>query len=204
MTLSYSSLAEARRMLRASLRAQRRALSPATRKAASRAASQHFDRRFRLPAGARVALYASMPEEIDTTPLFELARRHGWQIYLPRIDRSRLGRRMRFVAVEGRRTRSNRLGIHEPDGSRVMGARWLDVVLVPLVGFDAKGMRIGMGAGYYDRAFAFRRWRTAWRGPLLVGFAYSLQQLPDITSAAHDVPLDAVITEKGMISCRTG
>jgi 5-formyltetrahydrofolate cyclo-ligase len=65
-------------------------------------------------------------------------------------------------------------------------------------------MRLGMGGGFYDRTFAFRNTHTRWRRPRLVGLAYSFQQLPMIASAAHDVRLDAVVTEKGVVRCRTG
>jgi 5-formyltetrahydrofolate cyclo-ligase len=75
---------------------------------------------------------------------------------------------------------------------------------LPLVGFDAHGMRLGMGAGFYDRAFAYRRWRRAWRGPRLIGVAYAFQQVPRILAAQHDVHLDAVVTDKGVLKCVTG
>jgi 5-formyltetrahydrofolate cyclo-ligase len=151
----------------------------------------------------RIALYAALPEELDATPLIELARRRGCRIYLPRIDRHSLGRKMQFVEISSRQ-RSNRLGISEPEGSRIIGARWLDVVFLPLVGFDARGVRLGTGGGFYDRAFAFRRWRTAWHTPQLIGLGYSFQQVEHITSAAHDVLMDAVVTEKGVVRCATG
>jgi 5-formyltetrahydrofolate cyclo-ligase len=61
-----------------------------------------------------------------------------------------------------------------------------------------------MGGGYYDRTFAFRNVRATWRGPRLVGLAYAFQQLPSITAAAHDVHMDAVVTDKGVVRCRTG
>jgi len=86
----------------------------------------------------------------------------------------------------------------------MIGAKWLDVVFLPLVGFDAHGVRLGMGGGYYDRAFAFRRWRTAWRSPRLIGLAYSFQQVESLTAAAHDVRLDTVITEERIIQCAIG
>jgi 5-formyltetrahydrofolate cyclo-ligase len=110
---------------------------------------------------------------------------------------------MRFVELTGRQ-RPNRLGIAEPEGSRMIGARWLDVVFLPLVGFDARGVRLGMGGGFYDRAFAFRRWRTAWHAPRLVGVAYAFQQVESLTAAAHDVRLDAVVTEERMVKCAIG
>jgi 5-formyltetrahydrofolate cyclo-ligase len=203
VTPSNSALGCARARLRKQLRAQRRAVTPAERTRAAKLVARNIDRKLGLRAGDRVALYCSLGDELDSAPLFTLARRRGWHIYLPRIERARLGRKMRFVEAGGH-ARKNRLGIIEPQTSRTLGARWLDLVLVPLVGFDVHGMRLGMGAGFYDRAFAYRRWRRTWRGPRLVGVAYAFQQLPQIVAAAHDVRLDAIVTEKEVFMCNTG
>lgn len=203
MTPSDSAFGAARARLRAQLRAQRRALTPAERARASVLVARNINRYLDLHAGARVGLYCALGDELDSEPLFALARRRGWRIYVPRIERARLSRKMRFVAAGGREQR-NRLGILEPQVARAIGARWLDVVLVPLVGFDVHGMRLGMGGGFYDRAFAYRRWRRAWRGPRLVGIAYAFQQVAPILAAQHDVHLDAVVTEKGIVRCVTG
>jgi len=69
-------------------------------------------------------------------------------------------------------------------------------VLVPLVAFDDAGNRLGMGAGYYDRSFAFRR--AAPSPPLLVGVGYEFQRVPALAAQPWDVPLDAVLTERGL------
>jgi 5-formyltetrahydrofolate cyclo-ligase len=198
-----AALASERKSMRRALRLKRRAVAPAERNANARAVTHHADCWLRLRPSWRIALYAALPEELDSTPLIELARARGCRLYLPRIDRHSLGRKMQFVAMDGRH-RSNRLGIAEPEGSQIIGARWLDVVFLPLVGFDSRGVRLGTGGGYYDRAFAFRRWRKVWHTPQLVGLAYSFQQLEVIIPAAHDVLLDAVVTEKGVIRCSTG
>lgn len=197
------SFTQVRKSLRASLRARRRAVTKTERTASAERIAHHVDCWLHLRPSWRIALYAALPEELDTTPLLELARARGCRVYLPRIDRHSLGRRMQFVEASDRH-RSNRLGIAEPEGMRVIGARWLDVVFLPLVGFDTRGVRLGTGGGYYDRAFAFRRWRKVWHTPQLVGLAYALQQVEAITPAAHDVLLDAVVTEKGVIRCATG
>ncbi len=110
---------------------------------------------------------------------------------------------MQFVEL-GTRQRVNRLGILEPHGARTLNARRLDMVFLPILGFDSQGVRLGTGGGYYDRAFAFRRWRTAWHSPRLIGIAYSFQQIDRITPAAHDVLLDAVVTERGILQCAIG
>jgi 5-formyltetrahydrofolate cyclo-ligase len=191
-----------RSALRQRLKKLRRAVPPAARRAAARAVAQHVRHHFNLRPGLRIAVYAPLPSELDCGPVAELARRHCCLIYLPRLTDLRR-RRMRFIEASGP-MRRNHLGILEPIHLRQLSARRLDLVFVPLVGFDAKGERLGMGAGYYDRAFHFLRHRRFWRHPRLVGLAYSFQQVPHIEGASHDVRLSAVITEKGPIKCNTG
>ncbi len=200
VTPPESSLEHARTSLRASIRRLRRSVSPAERARAARSVATIADHELRLHRGTRVALYASMPEELDTTEVIGLALRRGCRVYLPRIHGHRLARAMHF-AESGERQRFNRFGIPEPHGAQGLSARSLDIVFVPLVGFDRHGARLGMGGGYYDRALAFRRTRTVWRVPLLVGLGYALQEVERIAPAAHDVPLDLVITERGVIHC---
>jgi len=151
----------------------------------------------------RIALYAALPWELDAAPLIALAASRGCRIYLPRIDRRRASSAMRFVRMAGG-SRDNRLGIAEPQGSEELPARWLDVVFLPLVGFDRSGVRLGSGGGFYDRAFAFRQLRSVWHAPRLVGLAYAFQELASIGAAPHDVRMDAVVTEEGFIRCTTG
>jgi 5-formyltetrahydrofolate cyclo-ligase len=192
-----------RRMLRKALRTRRRAVPPSERTAAARQVALHVDRALHLRHGWRIGVYASLAEELDTTPLIALARRRGCRIYVPVISRRKRSRSMRFVEMMGE-LRLNRLGIAEPQGRPLAGVRHLDVVFLPLVGFDARGVRLGMGGGYYDRAFAFRRARTTWHAPRLVGIAYACQQVDEIAPSPHDVLLDAVATERGVIRCSTG
>jgi 5-formyltetrahydrofolate cyclo-ligase len=71
-----------------------------------------------------------------------------------------------------------------------------DLLLVPLSAFDARGHRIGYGAGHYDRAIA--RLLARGRVPRLIGIAFDCQEIEAVPSEAHDVPLDAVLTESGL------
>jgi 5-formyltetrahydrofolate cyclo-ligase len=203
VTLPNSSPDAARRELRASLRARLRAVAPAERARAARALARHAGQSRLLRPGLRVAVYAALPGELDAAPLIELARRRGCRVYLPRIDRAPQARGMRFIEMDGP-LRRNRLGIAEPGGHRLLGARWLDLVFMPLVGFDRRGVRLGTGGGFYDRAFAFRRFRRGWYGPRLIGVGYAFQEVECITAAAHDVLMDAVATDRGIIPCATG
>lgn len=197
-----NSLPADRAALRRRLKQLRRAVPPAARRAAAKAVAHQIRRAFNLRPGLRIAAYAPLPSELDTAPLVQLARQRRCRIYLPRLTDLRR-RRMLFIEAGGP-MRRNHLGILEPTVLRRLSARQLDLVFVPLVGFDAAGMRLGMGAGYYDRAFAFLRQRSHWIHPRLIGLAYSIQQVPHIAGAAHDVRLNGVITEKGFIKCNSG
>lgn len=92
----------------------------------------------------------------------------------------------------------NRFGIPEPSRHRGrIGPPWnLDLLLVPLVGFDADCNRIGMGGGFYDRTLAYLRHRTHWRRPRLIGIAHECQRVEQIHPRTWDIPLDAVATEQ--------
>jgi 5-formyltetrahydrofolate cyclo-ligase len=203
VTLLPSQLAADRKPLRSALRARRRGVTPAERNESAQRVAHNVDSWLHLRASWRIAVYAALPEELDAAPLIRLAQSRGCEIYLPRIERRTVGRRMQFVRIDGRH-RTNRLGIAEPEGSQIISPRWLDAVFLPLVGFDACGVRLGTGGGYYDRAFAFRRWRQVWHTPLLIGLAYDFQQVDALSKAAHDVLLDAVVTDKGVVRCVTG
>ena len=137
-----------------------------------------------------------MPQELGTQPLIELARERGCEIFLPRITSMR-ARRMRFVLLNPR-AREHSFGMIEPEGHESLGARFLDTIFVAGVGFDRHGARLGHGAGFYDRALAFRQLRHHWRGPRLVGLAYSFQVVPLIPVTATDVFMDYIVTERGI------
>jgi 5-formyltetrahydrofolate cyclo-ligase len=72
----------------------------------------------------------------------------------------------------------------------------LDLVIMPLVAFDADCNRLGMGGGYYDRTFAYLNKRRFWRKPILIGVAHECQRVANLESEVWDIPLDAVVTEE--------
>jgi 5-formyltetrahydrofolate cyclo-ligase len=188
------------RATRRRLRDMRLALPAAARSAADRTIRATLERLGVFRRDAHVALYLPMRGEVDLRPCLGVARRRGTRVYVPRIVSCRR-RHMLFAPwTEGSAHRTNAFGIVEPGSAA--GARpviGLDVVVLPVVGFDGHGNRLGMGAGYYDRALRRRLGRTGWRRPRLIGVAYACQQLPDIPASPWDVPLDLVVTEHGVI-----
>lgn len=89
----------------------------------------------------------------------------------------------------------NKFSIPEPvfDLNQLITGESLDLVLVPLLGFDTSGNRLGMGGGFYDRSFSFKK--SGKTKPLLMGFAYDFQQVSALSAEEWDVPLDFIATE---------
>ena len=176
--------------LRTLLRERRQQLDIRTRNSAALAACEHFTT---LPAwlrALRIALYMPMDAEIDTAPLAARCRAAAKQLFLPVMGEDK---RLDFAGwEEDTPLHRNGYGIAEPPATAPrVEAGELDIVVLPLVGWDRQGSRLGMGGGYYDRSLA------GINGPLLAGLAYSVQEVPHIPWQEWDIPLDVVVTESG-------
>ncbi|ODU41643.1 5-formyltetrahydrofolate cyclo-ligase [uncultured Aquimonas sp.] len=185
---------------RRDLRARRRALGAAERMAAALALPQRLRPLPSLSQPGYVAGYWAMDGELSLHAL--LMGQPPFVYCLPclREDGS-LG----FAPWRtGDPLRSNRYGIPEPDLERTsqLEPEQMHCVLVPLVGFDRRGGRLGAGGGYYDRSFAFLNTVPRPASPQLVGIAYGFQQLEDFAPEPWDVALDYVATERELIDCR--
>jgi 5-formyltetrahydrofolate cyclo-ligase len=181
--------------LRRQLKAARNAVSPILRRHAARAALRLALRHGLLLRAQRIGFYLPNGGEFDSHPLLNQALLMQRECYLPLVPRR--GRVLRFGRI-GRNTRmtTNRYGIAEPVDARPLRARQLDLLLMPLVGFDHQGYRLGMGGGYYDATLAFMHHRRLWRKPRLVGIAYEGQRVEMLPHDPWDMPLDAVLTER--------
>lgn len=165
----------------------------------ARQASYKFSERFAefpaYQAAKTVAGFLPFDGEADPLPLMDRAILEGKQVFVPIIIAK--GEPLLF-APWTRQTglRKNSFGVDEPDVSReqMIEARELDFVVTPLVAFDEKCNRLGVGGGYYDRSFAFLN-EAASRTVRMVGIAYELQCVADLPIADWDVQLDAVVTE---------
>ncbi len=193
-----------RAQMRKAMRTRRRSLSDADRMEASRAIALRLAATHLFQRSRRVAFYYPSDGEVDTFPLLRRAWSMGKRCYLPKLYRIKK-RRLWFAAVqEGSKLTANRFGIPEPQLSarRMVDARALDLIIMPLVAFDEAGNRIGMGGGFYDQTLAFLHHRHAWHRPRLVGVAYEFQKSASLRPYGWDVPLQAVVTEERVY--RTG
>jgi 5-formyltetrahydrofolate cyclo-ligase len=185
--------------LRKELRAKRRAIRPADHRLRSNLAASSITRLPAFKAGARVAVYLPFDRETNTAALLIAARRRRVEIFVPVVSDLR-HRRLRFYPLTGK-TRRGVFGISVPHGipRDAHGPRWFNLIVVPLVGVDGAGRRLGMGGGFYDRALAFRRNRHHWMGPRLVGLAFDCQRTATVYADVWDVRLDALATETGAV-----
>jgi len=180
--------------LRRELRRARARLAPGYRHAAARAVARHAARL--TGCGRRIGAYLAAGTELDLEPLMSAALFRGAELYLPVIPNR--ARRLWFSRLgpdpDGWYV-NPRYRITEFDGP-VLRAEKLDVLLVPLVGVDADGYRLGQGGGFYDATLAFRRRHS--HGPLVIGVAFECQRVAAVPREPWDMPLDALLTERGL------
>jgi 5-formyltetrahydrofolate cyclo-ligase len=183
------------------MRKARRALSERERIRLARAMTRRLASLGLLRSGQRIALFVAAGGEMPIDPLLQLAARRGCRLYLPRITSYRASR-MTFAPLRPP-MRTNRYGIPEPAALRgSLSARWLDLIILPLVAFDATGTRLGSGTGYYDRALSYRSLRKSWRRPRLVGIAYDFQRVDTLERKPWDIPLGLIVTERTIYRTR--
>ncbi len=180
--------------LRRQLRARRRALSRAQQAAAAAAAARNAAALPGFPGHRHIALYRAADGELDPEPLAGACRAAGATLYLPCLAPDNT---LEFARWDPELALTpNRWGIGEPspDAPRrpVTG---LDVLYLPLVGWDRQGHRLGMGGGFYDRTLADSP------RPLLVGLAHATQELPGVPVDTWDVVMDYVLTDLGLHRC---
>lgn len=188
-----------RQSLRKELRARRNSLTPSQQEAAAAWALRHLMKLPKFLRAQRVALYIPADGELDPRPIAQQLWKMGKHCYLPVLHPTQ-ERQLWFVEYKADTPlRPNRFGIPEPDHryEQKIAANLLDIVLLPLVGFDRKGGRLGMGGGFYDTTFAFHKGRKT--KPYLLGMAHACQEVEALEMADWDVPLYGIVTDKEVI-----
>jgi 5-formyltetrahydrofolate cyclo-ligase len=187
-----------RPQLRRMLRNARRALTPSEQRKAAQGVYRQLAQHPLFRRAKHISLYLPTDGEIDPRLLLRAAQRRGKATYLPVLS-AWPRTKMVFQRVRpGEKLLPNRFRILEPRVNvRRQRKVWaLDLVLLPLVGFDDAGGRLGMGGGFYDRSLAYLARRQHWRKPTLLGLAHECQKVERLVQASWDVPLAGTVTDK--------
>ncbi len=185
-------LATEKRKLREAMQARRMRMPHSAMLAASQSVARHFADHPILAFADSFAGYRAIRGELDVMEVFTLMARYGKTTALPCVteEKSLLFRQWK----QGEPLVRHALGMEEP--SPLAPVFHPAIVLVPLLAFDGEGFRLGYGGGYYDRTIDLLRERA--NPPLFIGVGYSLQEVEEVPTNAHDEPLDGVLTELGV------
>ncbi len=184
--------------LRQILREKRRALTQRQQRLAAQNLARRLACDLTFLCAQRIAFYLPNDGEIDPSTMMNWCHQLKKEVYLPVMPDGLVSNRhcLFFQSFVPGKTPlvSSKFGILEPPFrmSQCIRPSMLNLVLMPLVGFDRKGNRLGMGKGYYDKTFARRE--SDFHRPILIGLAHSIQET-DIVPNAWDIPLDGVFTE---------
>jgi 5-formyltetrahydrofolate cyclo-ligase len=188
----------AKALLRVELKKLRESLAPSERKLA---ADKILGLIIQLPEWQKaqtVCLYASFQGELPTDGLIQSALRAGKKVALPRVAADSVTATLHLVSNPASLILSN-LGIPEPDVKLpIIAPTTIDLFLVPGIGFDREGNRLGHGVGFYDRLLA-----AAQSKGFRLGYGYDFQVVPAIPNEPHDIRVNAIATPSEIITART-
>ena len=210
-----------RQQLRQLIRQRRNNLSPQAQLEASHLLSEQVQALLKIElnlstdSNLSLAAYLTNDGEIDTCELINTLKEAHVQLCLPVLHPFRAGY-LNFQTVNNKtQWTANKYGIHEPKVSAkdIYIVNNIDVICMPLVAFDLKGNRLGMGGGYYDRTLAqisssnpvstTNSKQTPCVKPVLVGLAHDCQQVDELPFESWDVPIDYICTPTQIICCKT-
>ena len=200
-----------KKSIRSNLRKLRRLLPQEEVDCLSNVVCSHARDLLYFQRASSVGLYLSIDNEVDPTSLLRAATLSKKTIFLPVVDKEQGS--MRFALYrEGDPLTIGAFGIPEPvikaginnlDKTGCSNVSAIDVLFLPLVAFDPFGRRLGYGGGYYDRVLAPQKSSGTGikeKKTLRIGLAYSFQKVPVLPEAAHDIPMDFIITEQGCLA----
>ncbi len=193
-SISSSESTLSKPQLRTKFRELRRSFTQSKQSKAARQAAEHAQTLRQWQSAKSIAIYLDADGELGTQAIIQAALTQNREIYLPVIGPKRTLTFAHWVTDQP--LVSNALGIGEPNSNATRcSIEELDILFMPLVAWDKRGNRLGMGGGYYDRALA------GVSGPALIGLAHSEQEVDTVPSEHWDAVLDAVLTEQGIYHC---
>jgi 5-formyltetrahydrofolate cyclo-ligase len=194
-----STIALFKASLRRELRRKRRALSAHQQQQAAQSLVSTIKPQISAAKTPRIAMYWAMDGEIELMPLISYCLEQNIVVYLPVLHPFKP--KLWFAPYSpDAQLLNNRFGIPEPQIKHRVQPWQLSTVLLPLVGFDEQGGRMGMGGGFYDRTFAHA---SAWpHQPKLIGVAHECQKLEQVPLEPWDIPLHSILTDQDFYKVR--
>ncbi len=185
--------------LRRQIRIQRRQLTSIQQQQAAARLATNLTRLPVFQYSRRIALYLPNDGEIDPCYCMDIALAAGKQCYLPVLHPLKFNRLFFARYNPEKKLVANRFGILEPKlrKAKIIVPWSLNIVVLPLVAFDANCNRLGMGGGFYDRTLSFVKKNKSPR-PVLIGAAHAFQQVASISPERWDIPLDMIVTDEGI------
>ena len=181
--------------IRRSLLKRRRSLPEKVLKQVSREINTHLANEIQNRDLKKILLYQSIDNEPSIKETIELAWQKDIEVYIPKVISKE-----KIIINRLRKNSScskNKFGIKESNDSNTVELNEIDLAVLPLVGIDINGFRLGYGGGYYDRFF--NQGSELSRKPFIIGTGYAFQILEVSFAEGHDLKYDSVITEKGVL-----
>jgi 5-formyltetrahydrofolate cyclo-ligase len=180
-------------LLRSRLKEKRAQMTAADAKRCSGLITEHL--LALLNGHHTLMVYVSKEGEADTHALIDRLLKRGIAVVVPIIERETTSLRLSYLKNRAH-LRVSTFNVPEPIGNEIaVKPGDIDAVIIPLVGFDSRGNRLGYGAGYYDRFL------SSHPDVLRIGIGFACQQADLIPCEAFDIRMDYIITEKGIIRC---
>lgn len=173
--------------IRLRIRARKTLLNDDERRDAAQAVFDMLEQTAAFMMSENILLYHSLPDELSTHSFIDKWHERK-RFYLPRVN----GLNLEILPYSKSHMHLGAFSIEEPDGDDTTDMAQIDMVVVPAVAYDRKGNRIGRGKGYYDRLLNNTK-------AIKIGVAYDFQLVDDIEADPHDVAVDYVITERGIL-----
>ena len=175
--------------LRKQLRLLRKSIDEKIRKEDGKKILQQCQKNKLFEGVKHIAIFIPNDGEIETEHTIKFLKDRGYFIYLPIL----VGEKLKFAEM-GEHFRKNRFGIDEPMHAPEMDAEQIDLIFMPLVGFDKNKNRLGMGGGFYDKTLSFKLKSKSYHGPKLFGLAFDCQEVEYLDAQPWDVPVDGIVT----------
>ena len=180
---------QSQKILRKHLRQQRKLINHNERKKFAKKLLHQCRKKLIFKNAKKIAIYLANDGEIDPKYIENFLKNNKFSVYLPVLA----GKSLKFAKIS-KKFIKNKFGIKEPAFAQTLTANKLDIIIMPLVGFNTNKNRMGMGGGFYDRTLNFTKRQKLYRHPKLYGIAFECQKTNEIKAKPCDVQLDGIIT----------